>query len=134
MTNLSKAKTETRFVDPLTFQSFKEGDNVNVTTPTGAIVTFRVNSISEDTVVLELPAAKVLASRVGSTVINKALIVGKATIRPGEPLKITFKDGKSESYKVDLVFDHNLLIVSPPGRKKFGLLEKLKLIWQGRNL
>jgi len=129
--------TAKKIIDPLTFKPLREGSIVELKSDNGAIFKFKVVRVDADdeSVVLQKSESKLIALvQSDRVVINQAMTVGKALLHPGDKVLLKYKDGSAERFDIDVVFNNDLLVISKPGRKKLGLLDKMKFIWKTKGL
>lgn len=90
---------------------------------------------SDGGLVRQRPSPKLIAcEQADGVVIQNALIVGKVGLRTGDKILIKFKDGSTESFNIDLIFNDDLLMILRPGRNKMGFLSRLKFLWKLRDV
>jgi hypothetical protein len=98
---------------------------------------FKVVRVDADdgSVVLQKPESKLIALvQSDRVIINRNMVVGKLTLHSGEKVLVKNKDGHVEEFAIDLIFNNDMLVISKPGRKKLGFLDKIKFIWNAKGL
>lgn len=130
--NSNAAITEPQFIDPISFKKISLGDRVRVLAPSGAAIDFTVTSIDTDNLVLGPLTHKELAATKDSVVLSAVYSNPQSgfKIKDKDLVTITDKSGRKFQMRVDLIIGNEFIVLdSPTNKKKIGLWDKLKFIW-----
>ena len=123
-------------IDPLNFKPLREGSVVELKSDNGVTMKFKVIRVDADdgSVVLQKLESKLIALvQSDRVIINHNMVIGKLTLHPGDKVLVK-KDSTVEEFAIDLVFNNDLLVISKPGRRKLGFLDKINFIWKAKGL
>lgn len=126
--------TEKQFIDPLTFKKIFVDDIVSVKAPSGAIVDFRVQSISDnDAIVLGPPHPKAkIAGHLNKTFVVASDFVNSKSnfrVKKADLVTVNNSSGKKLNMRVEYTIDNKFILLSLPEAKSMGLFYQLKMLW-----